>query len=85
MPFDSPETILAISLLVALIFYQIYGKGRGHKRNSMQTLGFVVIALGILVLVLLDFVTAFLFLSVGVAFMMIGEFVSKVSSVGHRR
>jgi len=81
MALDDPTVLLAIVLLVLLIGFQFLGRGnKKKKRNGFQSLGFAVIALGILVLVLLDFLTAFVFFSVGVGFMMVGEFVSKLVS-----
>ena len=80
MAIDDPITLLAIPALVLLIAYQIYGRGKGKKRNGLYSLGLAVVTLGIIVLILFDFVTAFLFLSAGILLIMVGEIVSRITS-----
>ena len=77
---DDPIVLVAIPLLVLLIGYQFYRRRKGRKRSGLQSLGFAVVTLGVIVLILFDFLTAFVFFSAGILFIMIGEFISKITS-----
>ncbi len=76
MAFDDPVVLLAVPLLALLVVYQFYKRGKGKKQNVLQSLGFALLTIGIIVFILFDFLTAFLFVSVGILFTMIGEFAS---------
>jgi hypothetical protein len=72
---------VAISLLVVLIAYQFYRGGKGMKRSRLQSLGLVVVALGLFVLIFFDFLTAFVFFSAGILIYMTGELILKMTTL----
>jgi hypothetical protein len=77
---DDPVVLLAISLLVVLVAYQFYRSGKGMKRSRLQSLGLVVVALGLFLLIFFDFLTAFVFFSAGILIYMTGELISKITT-----
>jgi len=77
LAFDDPVVLLAILALFLLISYQFYKRGKRKKQNALQTMGFVVLTLGIFLFILFDFLTAFLFVFAGLFLIMIGELVSR--------
>jgi len=80
MAFDDPVVLIAIPALALLIGYQFYRRGKRKKQNALQSIGFVFLTFGIMVFILFDFLTAFLFVFAGMLFIMVGEFASKLTS-----
>jgi hypothetical protein len=80
MAFDDPVVLLAILALFLLISYQFYKRSKRRKQNALQTMGFVVLTLGIFLFILFDFLTAFYFVFAGLLLIMIGEFASRLTS-----
>jgi predicted membrane protein len=77
MAFDDPVVLLAIFALFLLIIYQFYRRGERKKQNALQTIGFVIVTVGIFLFIIFDFLTAFLFVFSGLLLIMVGEFVSR--------
>jgi len=80
MALDDPFVLLAIFALFLLLSYQFYKRGKRKKQNALQTMGFVVLTLGIFLFILFDFLTAFFFVFAGLFLIMIGELVSRFTS-----
>ena len=80
MALDDPFVLLAIFALFLLLSYQFYKRGKRKKQNALQTMGFVVLTLGIFLFILFDFLTAFFFVFAGLFLVMIGELVSRFTS-----
>ncbi len=77
---DDPVVLLALPLLVVLIAYQFFRRGKRMKHDGLQSLGLVIVTLGVIVLIFFEFLVAFVFFATGILIFMSGEFVSKITS-----